>query len=215
MTRWYAGMAVLVIGSGVGAGHLDAQWKSASLSTGGRICSLVGVGGYVNDVRDVYLDKDVLVLGDLRLSTVPDTRPFRVPCMTPSAYGSVLHRPYRAVRQCCWYHSVDWHEATVVAGDAVQRALTQLALPKGPRPVLGVVIEEHLPQGFPRYLKQAVVGLAWEHPIIASTEAITDGVHRLTAMRHQGVKSTPALLPARAGQWLSEIPGAYPHQHLG
>ena len=58
------------------------------------------------------------------------------------------------------------------------------------------------------------MGLAWRHPIVASSEKITDGVHRLTAMRQQGVKSTPALIPARAGQRLSEIPGAYPHQHL-
>lgn len=169
----------------------------------------------MNDVGDVYLGKDALVLGQLRLSTVPETRPYRVPCMTPSAYGSVLHRPYRTVRQCCWYHSVDWYEATSVADEVLRRTLAQVAARKGLRPALSAVLEENLPQDLPRHRKQAAAGLAWKHPIIASTEQITHGIHRLTAMRHQGVKSTPALIPARAGQRLCEIPGAYPHQHLG
>lgn len=168
----------------------------------------------MNDVGDVYLEKDGLVLGELRLSTVPETRPYRVPCMTPSAYGSVLHRPYRTVRQCCWYHSVDWHEATSVAGDVLRHALPRIAVRNGTQPDGGAVLEKHLPRDLPRHLRQAVVGLAWGHPVIASTEQITNGVHRITAMRHQGVRSTPALIPARAGQRLSEIPGAYPHQHL-
>ncbi|MEX5303734.1 hypothetical protein [Kocuria sabuli] len=49
---------------------------------------------------------------------------------------------------------------------------------------------------------------------MASAQEITNGAHRITAMRQQGVKSTPALLLARAGQRLSEVPGAYPHQRL-
>ncbi|KUG58519.1 hypothetical protein AVL61_16815 [Kocuria rosea subsp. polaris] len=129
-------------------------------------------------------------------------------------YGSVLHRPYRRVRRCCWYHSVDWREATTMAADALERALADLATGKEPRPALGVVVERHLPRNCSGHLEEAVLGLAWHHPIVASPEAITDGVHRLTAMRQQGVKSTPALIPARAGQRLAEVPGAYPYQHL-
>lgn len=163
---------------------------------------------------EVYLKADALVIGDVRISALPETRPFRVPCMTPAAYGSVLHRPYRTVRQCCWYHSVDWHEATMVAGEVLRRALAHLSSWKGPRPELGVVVEQHLPRGCSSLLKEAVTGLAWRQPIIASTEQIASGVHRLTAMRHQDVKSTPALIQARAGQRLAEVPGAYPHQHF-
>ena len=76
---------------------------------------------------------DEWVLGDLRLRAVAVTEPFRVPCMVPSAYGSVLHRPYRRVRQCCWYHSVDWNEATTVADATLRRALAQLAARQGRR----------------------------------------------------------------------------------
>lgn len=157
---------------------------------------------------------DRWVLGDLRLSTVAVTEPFRVPCMVPSAYGSVLHRPYREVRQCCWYHSVDWQEATAVAADVVPRALARRAAFTGTRPGLQVVVDELLPRRFPLRLRQAVESLAWGQPILASAQAITHGTHRLTTMRHQGVKSTPALLFVRAGQCPDEIPGTYTHQLL-
>jgi hypothetical protein len=170
-------------------------------------------GAAVNEAGDGPVRAGAWVLGDLRISGLPATRPFRVPCMTPPVYGSVLHRPYRTVRRCCWYHSVNWNEATTVADDILRGALAQLSARQG-RPELGVVVERNLPRHCPGHLQEAVMGLAWRHPIVASTEAITDGVHRLTAMRQQGVKSTPALIPARAGQRLAEIPGAYPHQHL-
>ena len=168
----------------------------------------------MSDTKDGFAPADRWVLGNLRLSTVAVTKPFRVPCMVPSAYGSVLHRPYRRVRQCCWYHSVDWQEATAVAADVVPRALARRAACTGTPPGLQVVVDELLPRGFPLRLRQAVESLAWGQPILASAQAITHGTHRLTAMRHQGVKSTPALLFARAGQRLAEIPGAYPHQLL-
>ncbi len=168
----------------------------------------------MNQAGEMPLAAGAWVVCDLRVSTVPATRPFRVPCMTPPVYGSVLHRPYRRLRRCCWYHSVDWAEATTVAGDVLRHALAQSAIRTQQRPVLDVVVEQNLPRNSTEHLREAVTDLAWRHPIIASTEAITDGVHRLTAMRQQGVKSTPALIRARAGQRLSEIPGAYPHQHL-
>jgi len=160
------------------------------------------------------LAADALVFGDLRLSGLPKARPFRVPCMTPEAYGWVLYRPYRRPRHCCWYHAVDWREATTLASDVLRRALAHLATREPPRPALGAVVDQHLPRGYPEHLKEAVEGLVWRHPIVASTQEITDGVHRLTAMRHQGVRTTPALMPARPGQRLAEIPGAYPHQPL-
>lgn len=168
----------------------------------------------VDEAGDVFLGADALVWGDLRLRGVPVTRPFRVPCMNPPVYGSVLYRPYRVVRQCCWYHAVNWDEATGIAGDVLRNALGRIAVHAAPRPVLSAVVEDCLPPGCSGGLRQAVVSLAWRQPIMASAEEITNGVHRITAMRQQGVKSTPALLSARAGQWLSEIPGAYPHQQL-
>lgn len=168
----------------------------------------------MNKAGDGPVGAGAWVLGHLRISGLPATRPFRVPCMTPPVYGSVLHRPYRTVRRCCWYHSVDWNEATTVADATLRRALAQLAARQGRRQELGVVVERNLPRHCPGHLQEAVMGLVRSNPIVASTEEITDGVHRLTAMRQQGVKSTPALIPARAGQRLSEIPGAYPHQHL-
>lgn len=171
-------------------------------------------GVAVNEAGEVPLRAGALVVGDLRISGVPATRPFRVPCMTPPVYGSVLHRPYRSVRQCCWYHAVDWQEATTVTGDVLRCALAQLAARPGRGPALGVVIERNLPRDCSAHLKEAVIGLAWRHPIVASTEKITDGVHRLTAMRQQGVKTTPALIPVRSGQRLADIPGAYPYQRL-
>jgi hypothetical protein len=160
----------------------------------------------------VSVAADAWVFGDLRLSAVPETHPFRVPCMTPEAYGWVLYRPYRRLRHCCWYHAVDWCEATTLAADVLRRALAHLATRESPRPALGAVVDQHLPRGCSGHLKEAVEGLAWRHPVVASTQGIIDGVHRLTAMRHQGVKTTPALVPARPGQRLDEIPGAYPHQ---
>ena len=168
----------------------------------------------MSDTEDGSEPADRWVLGDLRLSAVAVTEPFRVPCMVPSAYGSVLHRPYRRVRQCCWYHSVDWQEATAVAADVVPRALARRAACTRTRPGLQVVVDGLLPRGLPLRLRQAVESPAWGQPILASAQAITHGTHRLTAMRNQGVKSTPALLFARAGQRLAEIPGAYPHQLL-
>lgn len=167
----------------------------------------------MNGVGDVYLEADALVLVDLRIRVLPQTRPFRVPCMTPAAYGTVLYRPYRTVRQCCWYHSVDWQEATTVAGEVLRRALATSA-GKGLRPTRGAAVDQHLPRGCSGRLREAVASLAWRQPIIASTEQITSGTHRLTAMRHQGVKSTPALIQARAGQRLADLPGVYPDQHF-
>lgn len=167
----------------------------------------------VSEAGEVLLEAGALVVGDLRVSGVPATRPFRVPCMTPPLYGSVLHRPYRTVRQCCWYHSVDWRAATTMAAEALERALAHLSTRQEPRPALGVVVQQHLPRRCPGHLMEAVTGLAWRHPVVTSTEAIIDGVHRLTAMRQQGVKSTPALITARAGQRLADITGAYPYQH--
>lgn len=166
-------------------------------------------------MADVYLETDVLVRGDLVLKGVPMTRPFRVPCMVATAYTSVWQRPYRTVRQCCWYHSVQWSEATSVAGEVLRQALTQMDGRTGPREVWDAVVRQHLPHHGSHQLRQAVDSLTWGQPIIASGTQITTGVHRITAMRHQGVKSTPGLIPARAGQWLSEVPGAYPHQHPG
>lgn len=171
-------------------------------------------GESVNGAGQNCLEADAWVLGELRLGVLPVTRPFRVPCMVPAAYGSVLHRPYRTVRQCCWYHSVDWHEATSVAEDVLRRALTQPAARDGPRPGLSAAVEANLPPHCPQRLRQAVESLAWRQPIMACPERITHGVHRLTAMRHQGLKSTPGLILARAGQRLAKVPGAYPHQHL-
>jgi hypothetical protein len=150
----------------------------------------------VSEVGVVSVAADAWVFGDLRLSAVPETHPFRVPCMTPEAYGWVLYRPYR----------------TTLAADVLRRALAHLATRESPRPALGAVVDQHLPRGCSGHLKEAVEGLAWRHPVVASTQGIIDGVHRLTAMRHQGVKTTPALVPARPGQRLDEIPGAYPHQ---
>lgn len=164
--------------------------------------------------RENYLQADAWVLGTLGLDVLPVTRPFRVPCMVPGAYGSVLHRPYRTVRQCCWYHSVDWHEATSVAEDVLRRALTPPTAQDGPRSGLAAVVGANLPSHCPQPLRQAVESLAWRQPIMACPKRITHGVHRLTAMRHQGLKSTPGLILARAGQRLAEVPGAYPHQHL-
>ncbi|MFF0945515.1 hypothetical protein ACFYE2_14995 [Kocuria sp. CPCC 205300] len=161
-----------------------------------------------------YLEVDAWVPGELRLGVLPVTRPFRVPCMVPAAYGSVLHRPYRRVRQCCWYHSVDWHEATSVAEDVLRRALTQPTARDGSRPGLSATVAAHLSPRCPQRLRQAVESLAWQQPIMACPQRITHGVHRLTAMRHQGVKSTPALILARVGQHVAEEPGVYPHPHL-
>lgn len=168
----------------------------------------------MNEVGNVQAQAGGLVVGDLRVSAVPQTQPFRVPCMAPPVYGSVLHRPYRSVRQCCWYHAVDWQEATTVAGNVLRGTLAQLAARPGRGPALSVVIERNLPRDCSGHLREAVRDLAWRHPIVASSEKITDGVHRLTAMRQQGVKTTPALIPVRLGQRLADIPGAYPHQHL-
>jgi hypothetical protein len=168
----------------------------------------------VDEMGDVCLEADALVWGDLRLRAVPVTRPFRVPCMSPPMYGSVLYRPFHVVRQCCWYHAVEWRDATRIAGEVLQGALRWMAAWGVPRSGLGVVVEDYLPPGCSDGLRQAVVSLAGHQPIMASAQEITNGAHRITAMRQQGVKSTPALLLARAGQRLSEVPGAYPHQRL-
>lgn len=138
---------------------------------------------------DEVEETDRWVLGDLRLSTVAVTEPFKVPCMGASSYGSVLHRPYRVVRQCCWYHSVDWRKATTVAAGIIQQALAQLAASTGPRPRWNAAVKESLPQKHLPPLSQAVESLAWGQPILASDHSITDGSHRLRAMRHQGVKA--------------------------
>jgi hypothetical protein len=206
-----------VIGAGVGCRGALSGAPSVRASVRGVGKTLLDPGkegAGVKEAGEVPLKAGALVVGDLRISGVPVTRPFRVPCMTPPVYGSVLHRPYRRVRQCCWYHSVDWKEATTMAADALKRALSHLATRKEPRPALEVVLQRNLPRNCPGHLQEAVIGLAWRHPIVASAEGVTDGVHRLTAMRQQGVKSTPALIPARAGQRLAEIPGAYPYPHL-
>jgi hypothetical protein len=157
-------------------GHrVVAVWEGSTSLTGGGVLFEVGV---------VSVAAGAWVFGDLRLTTVPETRPFRVPCMTPDAYGSVFHRPYRRPRHCCWYHAVDWREATTMASDVLRWALTHLAARDAPRAALSAVVDQHLPRSCPQHLKEAVEGLAWRHPITVSTGTITDGVHRLTAMRH-------------------------------
>lgn len=102
-----------------------------------------------------------------------------------------------------------------MAAEVIQRALAQVAAAAGPRPVWSAAVKNNLPHECPSPTRQAVESLAWGQPILASAQGITYGTHRLTAMRHQGVKSTPALLKVRAGQHLTDVPGAYPHQHLG
>ncbi|THE19334.1 hypothetical protein E1J17_01440 [Kocuria rosea] len=169
----------------------------------------------MEEFTDVYLKTDAWVWWDLDLNVVPPTRPFRVNCMKPPDYGKPLSRPFRKVRECCWYHSVDWQLTTILASELLHSALVQLAKKEEYQLPLGYIIDDSIPSSCSEVVRQGIHSLISPFKAINATkEGIINGGHRITAMRQQGVSTTPAHFYAPSGIWLSEIPGVYPIQDL-
>lgn len=145
------------------------------------------------------LDDVTMAWGDLALEIVPEYQPWRVECM------AVDRAPARQLHDCCWYHSVDW-----VAASAVARRLTCEAALE-----CDVSLPARVVAALPRELSPLVAEgvqslLYW--PIDATPVQITNGGHRITAMRGQGVEVTLGVRFAFEGTDWATVPGVYPGQ---
>lgn len=116
---------------------------------------------------------DVWVLANVW--DAPEPRPFRQPCLEAHRpwWVSVRLRLRRGKDTCCWYHEVDWTTAVQLAWRDLDGADDGLPPAR--------------PQPGDRQVEQEGASCLSTDPITLSADQITNGQHRLRAMRDQRI----------------------------
>lgn len=101
--------------------------------------------------------------------------------------GEVAHviHAYELWKDNCWYHAVGWREVCVAFGELLQTEARNGVV----NDIVEKVERVELPFAIDR---DGLLSLALE-PITVTQVQLTNGGHRLKAMRAQGVRSVPGM----------------------